>query len=76
MGVLKGIGYTLAAILVLTVLLVGGALISALVAVAGAVLLGAAVIAIVALCIKEYCEHKSVPARPSKGEGRGTQEGS
>ena len=76
MGVLKGIGYTLAAILVLTVLLVGGALISALVAVAGAVLLGAAVIAFIALCIKEYCEHESVPSCPSKGEGRGTQEGS
>lgn len=76
MGVLKGIGYTLASILVLAVLLVGGALISAFVAVAGAVLMGAAVIAFIALCIKEYCEHKSVPARPSKGEGRGAQEGS
>ena len=76
MGVLKGIGYTLAAVLVLAVLLVGGALISALVALVGAVLLGASVIAIVALCIKEYCEHESVPTRPSKGEGRGTQEGS
>ena len=76
MGVLKGIGYTLAAILVLAVLLVGGALISALVAASGAILMGAAVIAFIALCIKEYCEHKSVPARPSKGEGRGTQEGS
>lgn len=74
MGVLKGIGYTLAAILVLTVLLVGGALISAFIAVAGAVLLGAAVIAFIALCIKEYCE--PVPRRPSKGERRGTQEGS
>jgi len=76
MGVLKGIGYTLASILVLAVLLVGGALISAFVAVAGAILLGAAVIAFIALCIKEYCEHESVPSRPSKGEGRGTQEGS
>jgi hypothetical protein len=76
MGVLKGIGYTLAAVLVLTVLLVGGALISAFIAVAGAILLGAAVIAFIALCIKEYCEHESVPTRPSKGEGRGTQEGS
>ena len=76
MGVLKGIGYTLASILVLTVLLVGGALISAFIAVAGAILLGAAVIAFIALCIKEYCEHESVPTRPSKGEGRGTQEGS
>lgn len=76
MGVLKWTGYTLAAILVLAVLLVGGALISAFVAIAGAVLLAAAVIAIIALCIKEYCEHESVPTRPSKGEGRGTQEGS
>lgn len=76
MGVLKGIGYTLASILVLAVLLVGGALISAFVAVAGAVLLGAAVIAFIALCIKEYCEHESVPTRPSKGEGRGAKEGS
>lgn len=74
MGVLKGIGYTLAAILVLTVLLVGGALISALVAAAGVILIGAAVVAFVALCIKEYCE--PVPRRPSKGERRGTQEGS
>jgi hypothetical protein len=72
MGVLKGIGYTLAAILVLTVLLVGGALISVFVAVVGAILLGAAVIAFIALCIKEYCE--PVPTRPSKGEERGTQE--
>jgi hypothetical protein len=72
MGVLKGIGYTLAAILVLTVLLVGGALISAFIAVAGAGLLGAAVIALIALCIKEYCE--PVPTRSSKSEGRGTQE--
>lgn len=76
MGVLKWTGYTLAAILVLAVLLVGGALISAFVAIAGAVLLAAAVIAIIALCIKEYCEYESVPTRPSKGEGRGTQEGS
>lgn len=75
MGVLKGIGYTLASILVLTVLLVGGALVSAFVAVAGAVLMGAAVIAFIALCIKEYCESKSVPTRPSKGEGRGAEEG-
>jgi hypothetical protein len=72
MGVLKGIGYTLAGILVLTVLLVGGALISAFIAVAGAVLLGAAVIAFIALCIKEYCE--PVPTRSSKSERRGTQE--
>jgi hypothetical protein len=68
MGVLKGIGYTLAAILVLAVLLIGGALISALVAASGAILLGAAVIAMIALCIKEYCEHKSVPTSPSKGK--------
>jgi hypothetical protein len=72
MGVLKGIGYTLAAILVLTVLLVGGALISALAAVIGIILVGAAVVAFVALCIKEYCE--PVPPRPSEGERRGTQE--
>lgn len=76
MGVLKGIGYTLASILVLAVLLVGGALISALVAVVGAVLLGAAVVAIIALCIKEYCEHEPVPTRPSKGEGKSSQESS
>lgn len=75
MGVLKGIGYTLASILVLTVLLVGGALISAFVAVAGAFLMGAAVIAFIAFCIKEYCEHEAVPTRPSKGEGRGAEEG-
>lgn len=68
MGVLKGIGYTLAAILVLAVLLIGGALISALVAASGAILLGAAVIAMIALCIKEYCEHESVPTSPSKGK--------
>ena len=65
---LKGIGYTLAAILVLAVLLIGGALISALVAASGAILLGAAVIAMIALCIKEYCEHESVPTSPSKGK--------
>jgi predicted alpha/beta superfamily hydrolase len=76
MGVLKGIGYTLAAILVLAVLLIGGALISALVAASGAILLGAAVIAMIALCIKEYCEHESVPTSPSKGEERRTQESS
>ena len=68
MGVLKGIGYTLAAILVLAVLLIGGALISALVAASGAILLGAAVIAMIALCIKEHCEHESVPTSPSKGK--------
>lgn len=68
MGVLKGIGYTLAAILVLAVLLTGGALISAFIAVAGAILMGAAVIAFIALCIKEYCEHESVPTSPSKGK--------
>lgn len=76
MGVLKWIGYTLAAILVLAVLLVGGALISALVAASGVILIVAAVVAVIALCIKEYCEHESVPTRPSKGEGRGTQESS
>lgn len=74
MGVLKWIGYTLAAILVLSVLLVGGALISALVVVAGVILVAAAVVAVTALCIKEYFEHESVSTRPSKGEGRGTQE--
>jgi hypothetical protein len=72
MGVLKGIGYTLAAILVLTVLLVGGVLISVFVAMVGVILLGAAVIALIALCIKEYCE--PVPPRSSKSEGKRTQE--
>jgi len=74
MGVLKGIGYTLASILVLAVLLIGGALISVAVATVGAILCAAAVIAFVAYCIKDYCE--PVPTRSSKSEGRGTQEGS
>jgi hypothetical protein len=74
MGVLKGIGYTLAAILVLAVLLVGGALISAFIATVGLILLGACVVAFIALCIKEYCE--PVPARSSKSEERGAEESS
>lgn len=76
MGVLKWIGYVLAAILVLAVLLIGGALISALVAASGVILTAVAVVGVIALCIKEYCEYEPVPTRPSKGEGRGSEEGS
>lgn len=72
MGVLKGIGYTLAAILVLTVLLTVGALLSALALASGTILMGALVVAFVAYCIKEYCE--SEPDRQKKGEPKGSNE--
>jgi len=58
MGALKWVGYTAAAILVLTALIAGGALITAFLAVAGVALAGAAVIAFTAFCIRDYCESK------------------
>jgi len=73
MGVLKGIGYTLAAILVLAVLLIGGALISSFVLVAGFFLFVAAVVSLIALWIKECCE--SVPNRTKQSQRAGPKEG-
>jgi hypothetical protein len=67
-GVLRNIGYVLAAIFVLTVLCVGGAIISAIVFVGSVLLAGVAVIAFVAYCIKEYCENET--SRPKPGDKR------
>ena len=72
MQLLKGIGYTLAAILVLAVLLSVGALLSAIALASGTFLMGALVVALVAYCIKEYCE--SEPDRKSSGEAKGSNE--
>lgn len=66
MGFLKGIGYALAATFVVVVLTVAGAIVSALAAVFGAILVGASVIAFVAYCIQDYCETKKT--RPTTGE--------
>jgi hypothetical protein len=59
MGVLKGIGYCIAAILVLSAITVAGLILSAIVSVAGVLLLAAGAIGLTALCIKEYCESVS-----------------
>lgn len=56
MGILKGIGYTLVAILVFCVITVGGAILAALVSFIGAGLLIAGVIGLLALGIREYFE--------------------
>lgn len=66
MGFLKGIGYVLAAVVVLAILCSVGALVSAIVLVGGVLLTGAIVVALIALLIKEYFETK--PARPKPGD--------
>lgn len=58
MSVLKNIGYVLAAILVLAVLVLGGALIAAVTAFIGFVLFCIAVVGFIAYLIKDYCETK------------------
>lgn len=54
------IGYSLAALLILAVVLAVGMLVTAVAAALGTFLVGAAAILFVALAIKEYCE-------PAKG---------
>ncbi len=56
MGVLKGIGYTIAAILVLSAITIGGLIVAAIVSIAGGLLLAVGVIGFTAICIKECCE--------------------
>lgn len=59
MGVLKGIGYCIAAILVLSAITIGGLIVAAIVSIAGGLLLAVGVIGFTAICIKEYCESVS-----------------
>lgn len=68
MGVLKGIGYAIAAVFVFAVLLAGGVVVSALVSLSGFVLVGAAAIAAIALLIQECCEHETKTACSSADE--------
>jgi hypothetical protein len=66
MGVLKGLGYVVAAVLVVSVLGALSTLIAAIVAIAGLLFYGAIVVGFVAYCIKEYCEAE--PDRLETGE--------
>lgn len=66
MGFLKGIGYALAAVVVLAFLCSVGALVSAIVLVGGILITGVIVVTLIALLIKEYFETKS--ARPKSGD--------
>lgn len=58
---LKGIGYVLAAMLAIAVVVIGGAFISAVLAAIGTIVVGGFAVGFVALLIKEYCE--GVPTR-------------
>lgn len=56
---LKGIGYVLAAMLAIAVVLALGAIISAVLAAIGTIIVGGAAVGIVAILIKDVCESKN-----------------
>lgn len=58
MGVLQWIAYGLAGIFVTAIWLVGGAVISALLSIAGVILVGIVVVGFIAFAIKDYSESK------------------
>jgi hypothetical protein len=58
MGVLQWIAYGLAGIFVAAIWLVGGAVISALVSIAGVILVGVSVVGFIAFAIKDYGDSK------------------
>lgn len=57
MGVLKWLGYGLAAIIVLTVIVGGGLLVAAIVAIGAAVLCFTGLVVFVAVLIKDFHDH-------------------
>lgn len=65
MGVIRWVGYVLGAVLVLVLVIVGGGILSALLTVFALFLIAAAVVAFLAVCIKEYCEPP--PNDPERG---------
>lgn len=73
MGVLKGIGYIIAAALVISVVSALGTLVAGLVIIGGLLFYGALVVAFVAYCIKEYCEAEPGRSETSEHE-RGRKE--
>ena len=66
MSVLKGVGYLVAAVILVSALGALGTLIAAVVIIGGLLFYGAIVVGFVAYCIKEYCEDE--PDRPKAGE--------
>lgn len=72
MGILKGIGYAIAATFVVVAFSVVGLIVSALAAASGVILVGAGVIAFVAYCLQDYRETKKT--RPNTGEREGDSE--
>jgi hypothetical protein len=56
---LKGIGYVLAAMLAIAAVLAVGAIISAVLAAIGTIIVGGAAVGFVALLIKEFCGSKN-----------------
>jgi hypothetical protein len=67
METLKTVGYFILAAFIVIVIFVGGGVVSAILVTLGVLLLGVAVIAFVAACIKEYCEPATTdPTRGTK----------
>lgn len=66
MSVLKGLGYLVAAVILVSTLGALGTLIASVVIIGGLLFYGAIVVGFVAYCIKEYCEAE--PDRPKAGE--------
>jgi hypothetical protein len=66
MGLIRNIGYVLAAVLVVTVVSVGSLIAAGIAAISGFIFWGLAIVGLVAYGIKDYFESKSDSSQPGK----------